>query len=106
MKTFNDFINSIKDQNDLTVNESKKAFDQILSQKIEEKKIIDFLTSLSRKGESVNEILGAVKSIKKKQKLFLVLKTHLILVVLVATVQKHLIFQQPSLLFAHHVMFV
>ena len=34
MKTFNDFINSIKDQNDLTVNESKKAFDQILSQKI------------------------------------------------------------------------
>ena len=50
MKTFNDFINSIKDQNDLTLNESKKAFYQILSQKIEEKKIIDFLTSLSRKG--------------------------------------------------------
>ena len=69
MKTFNDFINSIKDQNDLTVNESKKAFDQILSQKIEEKKIIDFLTSLSRKGESVNEMLGAVKSIKKKAKI-------------------------------------
>ena len=69
MKTFNDFINSIKDQNDLTVNESKKAFDQILSKKIEEKKIIDFLTSLSRKGESVNEILGAVKSIKKKAKI-------------------------------------
>ena len=66
MKTFNDYIKSIKDGNDLSVDESESAFDQILLQKAEDNEIIDFLTSLSKKGESVNEIFGAVISIKKK----------------------------------------
>ena len=66
MKTFDDFIKSIKDGNDLSVDESESAFDQILLQKAEDNEIIDFLTSLSKKGESVNEIFGAVISIKKK----------------------------------------
>ena len=66
MKTFNDYIKSIKDGNDLSVDESESAFDQILLQKAEDNEIIDFLTSLSKKGESVNEIFGAVTSIKKK----------------------------------------
>ena len=66
MKNFDDYIQSIKDKTDLSVNESENAFDQILLQKIEEKKIIEFLTSLSEKNESVDEILGAIKSIKKK----------------------------------------
>ena len=66
MKTIDDYIKSIKDLSDLSVDDSENVFDQILEQKIEEKKIIEFLTSLSKKGESVNEIFGAIKSIKKK----------------------------------------
>ena len=66
MKTFNDYIKSIKDGTDLSVNESENAFDQILLQKVNEDEIIDFLTSLSKKGENVDEIFGAVLSIKKK----------------------------------------
>ena len=69
MKTFDDYIKSIKNLSDLKTEDSENAFDQILSQKIEESKIIDFLTSLSKKGESVDEIFGAVKSIKKKAKI-------------------------------------
>ena len=66
MKTFDDYIKSVKDQSNLSTDESENAFDQILLQEIEENKIIDFLTSLSKKNESVDEIFGAVKSIKKK----------------------------------------
>ena len=66
MKTFNDYIKSTKDGTDLSVNESENAFDQILLQKAEDNEVIDFLTSLSKKGESVDEIFGAVISIKKK----------------------------------------
>ena len=69
MKTFDDYIKSIKDLSDLNAEDSDNAFDQILLQNIEENKIIDFLTSLSKKGESVDEIFGAVKSIKKKAKI-------------------------------------
>ena len=69
MKIFNDYIKSIKDGTDLSVNKSEDAFDQILLQKVEDNEIIDFLTSLSKKGESVDEIFGAVKSIKKKAKI-------------------------------------
>ena len=50
----------------MKLSESENAFDQILTQKISEDKIIDFLISLSKKGESVDEIYGAVISIKKK----------------------------------------
>ena len=67
MKTFDDYIKSIKNLSDLTPSESEDSFDQILMQKINDKKIIDFLTSLSKKGESIDEIFGAVISIKKKQ---------------------------------------
>ena len=66
MKTFDDYIKSIKDLSDLKLSESENAFYQILTQKISEDKIIDFLISLSKKGESVDEIYGAVISIKKK----------------------------------------
>ena len=69
METFDDYIKSIKDLSDLNTEDSENAFDQILLQNIEENKIIDFLTSLSKKGESVDEIFGAVKSIKKKAKI-------------------------------------
>ena len=50
MKTFDDYIKSIKDLSDLNTEDSENAFDQILLQNIEENKIIDFLTSLSKKG--------------------------------------------------------
>ena len=66
MTTFNDYIKSIKDRTDLSINESENAFDQILLQKAENNEVIDFLTSLSKKGESVDEIFGAIISIKKK----------------------------------------
>ena len=54
MKTFDDYIKSIKDLSDLKLSESENAFDQILTQKISEDKIIDFLISLSKKVESVD----------------------------------------------------
>ena len=66
MKNFDDYIKNIKDLNSLSIEDSEKAFDQILMKKIEDGKVINFLTSLSKKGESVDEIFGAVKSIKKK----------------------------------------
>ena len=69
MKIFDDYIKSVKDLSDLSVDESEKVFDKILTQEIEENKIIDFLTLLSKKGESVDEIFGAVQSIKKKAKI-------------------------------------
>ena len=66
MRNFDDYIKSIKDGVSLSVNESENAFDQILLQKVNDNEIIDFLTVLSKKGESVDEIFGAVSSIKKK----------------------------------------
>ena len=69
MKIFNDYTKSVKDGNDLSVNDSEDAFDQILLQKVNESEIIDFLNSLSKKGESVDEIFGAITSIKKKAKI-------------------------------------
>ena len=66
MKNFTDYIKSIKDGVDLSSKDSENAFDQILLQKVGDSEIIEFLTSLSKKGESVDEIFGAVISIKKK----------------------------------------
>ena len=94
MKTFDDYIKSIKDLSDLKLSESENAFDQILTQKISEDKIIDFLISLSKKGESVDEIYGAVISIKKKLILLKVFQILLIHLELEETDQKHLISQQ------------
>ena len=56
MKNFNDYIKSIKDGNDLSVNESEDAFDQILLQKAEDNEIIDFLTSLSGAATSLANV--------------------------------------------------
>ena len=66
MRNFTDYIKSIKDGVDLSSKDSENAFDQILLQKVGDSEIIEFLTSLSKKGESVDEIFGAVISIKKK----------------------------------------
>ena len=66
MKNFTDYIKSIKDGVDLSSKDSENAFDQILLQKVGDSEIIEFLTSLSKKGESVDEIFGAVISIIKK----------------------------------------
>ena len=66
MKTFNDYIKSIKDGVGLSSKQSENAFDQILLQKVDDNKIIDFLTSLSNKGETSDEIFGAIISIKKE----------------------------------------
>ena len=63
MKNFTDYIKSIKDGVDLSSKDSENAFDQILLQKVGDSEIIEFLTSLSKKGESVDEIFGAVISI-------------------------------------------
>ena len=69
MKNFKDYIKSIKDKNNLSSEESEDAFNQILLQKVSNEEIINFLNSLSQKGESVDEIFGAVKSIRKKAKI-------------------------------------
>ena len=50
MKNFTDYIKSIKDGVDLSSKDSENAFDQILLQKVGDSEIIEFLTSLSKKG--------------------------------------------------------
>ena len=53
MKTFDDYIKSIKNLSDLELSESENAFDQILTQNINDDKIIDFLTSNRPKNRKV-----------------------------------------------------
>lgn len=60
-----EFIKKIEEKSDLTANEMEKVFDLIMTGKVETNELADFLDSLEKKGETVDEIIGAVKSMKK-----------------------------------------
>ena len=56
----------MKNKQDLNFEESKSAFESMMSGKIDEKQIIDFLSFSSAKGETSNEIAGGVYVLRDK----------------------------------------
>ena len=62
------FINKIKDKKDLSFDESKAAFELLMEGKANDQEIFDFLTLLSAKGESSDEIAGGVYVLRNKSK--------------------------------------
>ena len=62
------FLDKLKDKKDLTFDESKLAFELLMTGKALEDEIYDFLTLLSDKGEVADEIAGGVYVLRKKSK--------------------------------------
>ncbi len=62
------YIEKIKKNQNLSFEESKAAFQILMDGKANEKEIFDFLTSLSAKGESSDEIAGGVYVLREKSK--------------------------------------
>ena len=62
------FIEKIKKKENLTFDESKSAFELLMEGKAEDQEIFDFLTLLSTKGESSDEIAGGVFVLRNKSK--------------------------------------
>ena len=54
------FIEKIKNKENLSFDESKAAFELLMDGKAEDQEIFDFLTLLSAKGEASDEIAGGV----------------------------------------------
>ncbi len=62
------FINKLKNKENLNFEESKAAFEILMSGKASDHEIFDFLTLLSIKGEVSNEIAGGVYVLRNKSK--------------------------------------
>ena len=62
------FIEKIKNNENLSFEESKAAFNLLMEGKVNEQDIFDFLTFLSVKGESSDEIAGGVYVLRDKSK--------------------------------------
>jgi len=62
------YIDKIKDKQNLTFDESKAAFEILMEGKADDKEIFDFLTLLSAKGEVSDEIAGGVFVLREKSK--------------------------------------
>ena len=62
------YIDKIKNNQNLSFNESKAAFEILMEGKANEQEIYDFLTSLSAKGEASEEIAGGVYILREKSK--------------------------------------
>ena len=63
-----DFVDKIRAKQDLSFDESKAAFEILMEGKANDKEIFDFLTLLSEKGETSNEIAGGVYILREKSK--------------------------------------
>ena len=61
-------LEKLKNKQDLTFEESKTAFEILMSGKASDDEIFDFLTLLSEKGEVSDEIAGGVLFLEKSQK--------------------------------------
>jgi len=64
----NQFIEKIKNKENLSFEESKSAFELLMEGKAEDQEIFDFLTLLSAKGEASDEIAGGVFVLRNKSK--------------------------------------
>ena len=62
------FIEKIKNKENLSFEESKAAFELLMQGKAKEQEIFDFLTLLSIKGESSEEIAGGVFVLRSQSK--------------------------------------
>ena len=62
------FIEKIKNKENLSFEESKAAFELLMEGKAKEQEIFDFLTLLSTKGETSDEIAGGVFVLRNKSK--------------------------------------
>ena len=62
------FIEKIKNKENLSFDESKAAFELLMDGKAEDQEIFDFLTLLSVKGEASDEIAGGVYVLRNKSK--------------------------------------
>ena len=62
------FIDKIETKQYLTFLESKEAFKILMEGKANDQEIFDFLTLLSKKGESSDEIAGGVYILREKSK--------------------------------------
>ena len=63
-----EFLSKLKSNENLSFEESKSAFEIIMEGKASEDEIFDFLTLLSKKGESSSEIAGGVYVLRNKSK--------------------------------------
>ena len=63
-----EFLSKLKNNENLSFEESKAAFEIIMEGKASEDEIFDFLTLLSKKGESSSEIAGGVYVLRNKSK--------------------------------------
>ena len=61
-------LEKLKKKEDLTFEESKSAFELLMTGKAKEEEIYNFLTLLSEKGEVSNEIAGGVYVLRDKSK--------------------------------------
>ena len=61
-------LEKLKQKKDLTFQESKSAFELLMTGKAKEEEIYDFLTLLSEKGEVSEEIAGGVYVLREKSK--------------------------------------
>jgi anthranilate phosphoribosyltransferase len=62
------FIDKLRNNQDLSFNESKKAFEILMDGRASDDEIFDFLTLLSAKGEVSDEIAGGVYVLRNKSK--------------------------------------
>ena len=62
------FLEKLKNKQDLSFEESKSAFNILMNGKANDEEIFDFLTLLSLKGEVSNEIAGGVYVLREKSK--------------------------------------
>ena len=62
------YIEKIKNKENLSFEESKAAFELLMEGKVEDQEIFDFLTLLSTKGEASDEIAGGVFVLRNKAK--------------------------------------
>ena len=63
-----EFIKKIQNKENLSFDESKAAFELLMEGKADDQEIFDFLTLLSVKGESSDEIAGGVYVLRNKSK--------------------------------------
>ena len=61
----NELLNKIENKNNLTEKESEEIFTAIMSGNMDTDKIVDFLVSLAKKGETIDEITGAARVMRK-----------------------------------------
>jgi len=61
-----EILKKLKSKQNLNFEESKSAFESMMSGKVNEEKIYDFLTSSSAKGETSDEIAGGVYVLRNK----------------------------------------